>query len=214
VEARRSLNLDSTNEVGTSIQLLDGNFTVRHNLLNYTLVSSGRQIGKNLVLKHEHIFHGIDPRSPLRVADVVKLPIRLCPHQTTSTNKPEEGRYTKSRLPGGLLFHSIVVAAPTSLLAGIPPSSIFDTPARKEVGNLRSWHGIVLEIPHGGRRSIGKRLLGERCPTWDTRSGIMNSSRKPSSIWILRLTMRISKRLEREARNVSCSIMCTYFYMS
>lgn len=111
---------------------------MRHKQLNYTLVSSGRKIGKNLILKHQHIFHGINPRSPLRVADVVNLPVRLCPHQTTSTNKPEEGHYTKSRLPGGLLFHSIVVAAPTSLLAGIPPSSMFDTPAPSEQKQMDS----------------------------------------------------------------------------
>jgi hypothetical protein len=55
-EARNSLNLESEVKIGSPIEILDGNFTVRHERLNYTLISSGRQLGKNLVLKHEHIY--------------------------------------------------------------------------------------------------------------------------------------------------------------
>jgi hypothetical protein len=125
VEARNSLTLDSEDKIGSPIELLDGNFTVRHERLNYTLISSGRQIGKNLVLKHEHIFLGINSPSPLRIADIIALPVRLCPHQTTSTRKPEPNRYTKGKLPSGLLSHSIATAVPPSLRAGMPTPSMF-----------------------------------------------------------------------------------------
>jgi hypothetical protein len=138
VEARKSLTLGSEDNVGSPIELLDGNFTVRYERLNYTLNSSGQQIGKNLVLKHEHIFHGVNLRSPLRVTDIITLPVRLCPHQTTSTQKPQPGRYTKGRLPSGLLTHSISTAAPPSLRAGIPTPSMFNNPAPSETKQMDS----------------------------------------------------------------------------
>lgn len=131
-EARESLTSGSENKVGSPIELLYGSFTVRHERFNYTLKSSGRQVGKNLVVKHEHIFHGVDSRSPLRVADIIALPVRLCPHQTTSTQKPEPNRYTKSRLPSGLLFHSIATAVPASLWSSIPTPSMFSNPSPSE----------------------------------------------------------------------------------
>ena len=137
-EARNSLNLESEVNIGSPIQILDGNFTVRHERLNYTLISSGRQIGKNLVLKHQHIFHGINSRSPLRVADIIALPVRLCPHQTTSTRKPEPNRYTKGKLPSSLLSHSIATAVPPSLRSGMPTPSMFSNPSPSEKKQMDS----------------------------------------------------------------------------
>ncbi|KAG0648568.1 hypothetical protein D0Z07_5391 [Hyphodiscus hymeniophilus] len=125
VEARKSLTTDND---GSPIEVLDGNFTIRYERLNYTLTSSGRQIGRNLILKHEHIFYRENRRSPLRLADIVNLPIRLCPHQTTSTRKPEPNHYTKGRLPSGLLLYSISAAAPPSLRIGIPTTDKFNAP--------------------------------------------------------------------------------------
>jgi len=137
-EARKSLIVESAEKIGPPIELLDGNFTVRHKRLNYTLSSSGRQIEKNLVLKHEHIFRGVNPRSPLGVADILTVPVRLCPHQTTSTQKPEPNRYTKGRLPSGLLSYSIATAAPSSLRTGIPAPSMFSNPAPSEKKQMDS----------------------------------------------------------------------------
>jgi hypothetical protein len=137
-EARNSLNLESEIKIGSPIEILEGNFTVRHERLNYTLTSSGRQMGKNLVLKHEQIFGSINPRSPLRVADIITLPVRLCPHQTTSTQKPEPNRYTKGKLPSGLLSHSIATAVPPSLRAGMPTPSMFSNPSPSEKKHMDS----------------------------------------------------------------------------
>ncbi|CZR63278.1 uncharacterized protein PAC_13175 [Phialocephala subalpina] len=138
VEARKSLALESTDKIGSPIELLDGNFTVRHKRLNYTLISSGRQIRKNLVLKHEHIFHGVDTRSSLRLADITALPVRLCPHQTTSTQKSEPNCFTKGRLPSGLLTHSITTAAPPSLRIGMPAPNMFSSPVSSEKKQMDS----------------------------------------------------------------------------
>lgn len=138
-EASKSLTtLESADKIGAPIELLDGNFTIPHERLNYTLISTGRQIGKNLILKHEHILRGIDPRSPLRVADITSVPVRLCPHQTTSTQKPEPSQYTKGRLPSGLLTHSISTTAPPSLRKDIPSPNMFGTPAPSEKKKMDS----------------------------------------------------------------------------
>jgi hypothetical protein len=129
LEARKSLT-ESTDKVGTPIELLSGNFTIRHDRLTYTLISSGRQIKKNLVIKHQHIFHGEDSRFPLKLADIIALRVRLCPHQTTSTLTPApQARYTNSKLPSGLLTHSIAMAAPKSLRVGLPAPEMFSIPA-------------------------------------------------------------------------------------
>ncbi|TVY39875.1 hypothetical protein LSUB1_G005030 [Lachnellula subtilissima] len=138
MEARKLLTLDSGDKPGPLIELLGGNFTIPRERLTHTMNSSGRQIGKHLVLKHEHVFRGTSPRSPLRVADIIDLKIRLCPHQTTSTQKAEPGRYTKTRLPCGLLCHSIATAAPLSIQAGIPAPSMFCTPTPSEKKQMDS----------------------------------------------------------------------------
>jgi len=135
VEARKSL---STNNDGSSIELLEGKFTVRHQNLDYTLASSGRQIEKNLILKHEHIFVGKETRHPLRLADIMALPIRLCPHQTTSTEKPGYSQYTKGKLPSGLLYHSIVSATPQALRSGLPTPNNFCNPTPSEQRQIDS----------------------------------------------------------------------------
>ncbi|KUJ08946.1 uncharacterized protein LY89DRAFT_558811, partial [Mollisia scopiformis] len=124
-EARENLVLESTDEIGFPMELLSGNYTVQHERLNYTLTSSGRQIGENLILKHQHIFRGIKAQSPLQMKNIMALPVRLCPHQTTSTDKPEPNRYTNGRLPSGLLTHSISREIPSSLRAGLPSPHLF-----------------------------------------------------------------------------------------
>ncbi|RDW66840.1 hypothetical protein BP5796_09589 [Coleophoma crateriformis] len=133
LEARELLITESTDKIGSPIELLDGSFTMQRERLNYTLNSSARQIGKNLVLKHEHIFHASSPQASLPVADILSFPVRLCPHQTTSTQKPEKGRYTTSRVPSGLLTHSIAIVLPPSLRAGISePSRIISLPSSEK----------------------------------------------------------------------------------
>ncbi|TVY34743.1 hypothetical protein LOCC1_G007508 [Lachnellula occidentalis] len=136
--ARKSLTAGSIDEPGPPIELLGGSFTAPWDFLTYTLNSSGRQIGKHLVLKHEHIFHGTDVRFPLWPHTIIDLKLRLCPHATTSIQRPEAGRYTKSRLPSGLLSHSIAAAAPLFLRTGTPASCMFCTPAPSEKKQMDS----------------------------------------------------------------------------
>ena len=59
MEARKSLDAGFADKIGPPIELLAGNFTVQRKKLKYTLISSGRQIRRNLILKHEHIFYGV-----------------------------------------------------------------------------------------------------------------------------------------------------------
>jgi hypothetical protein len=85
-----------------------------------------------LLLKHEHIFRDINPRSPLCAADIINLPVRLCPHQTTSIERLEPNRYTKGRLPSGILSYSIATVVPPSLRGGAPKPSTFSDPIPSE----------------------------------------------------------------------------------
>lgn len=147
VEARKSMLPNDAGKVGSPIELLAGEFTLEREKLIYTLTSSGQQIGKNLVLKHQHVFRGKDPRSPIKAADISALNLHICPHQTTSTQKPEPGRYTKGRLPSRLLTHSIAMAAPPSSRQGMPAPNFFSATISSEqkqmdavaAGTSRFW---------------------------------------------------------------------------
>ncbi|RDW62194.1 hypothetical protein BP6252_11627 [Coleophoma cylindrospora] len=145
LEARESLIPGPTNKIGSPIELLDGSFTMQRERLTYTLNSSGRQVGKNLVLKHEHIFRVANPQSSLPVADILSFPVPLCPHQTTSTKKPEQSRYTTSRIPSGLLTHSIAIALPSALRAGISERSRYISPPSSEKKQMDS---VVSGVNH------------------------------------------------------------------
>lgn len=154
VEARKFLAAKPQNKLGSRIKFLDGTFSVHYKGLKYSLTSSGRQLGRNLILKHEHIFRGLDPQSPLRLADIIALPARICPHQTTSTQPPEPNRYTKGKLPSGLLTHSIVTAAPPTLRVGIPSPNKFRTPSLSERKQMDAV-ATGVKIP----------LICQACPT-------------------------------------------------
>jgi len=128
--ARKSMNSES--RIGDPIVLLAGNFTIPHPKLAYTLRSIGRQIGKNLVLKHQHIFQATNAKSPLKAGDVLALNVQICPHQTTRTAPPGENRYSKGKLPSSLLTHSIASCFPTPLRTNLPPLSKFSVPVASE----------------------------------------------------------------------------------
>ncbi|OTA63153.1 hypothetical protein K449DRAFT_381655 [Hypoxylon sp. EC38] len=134
-EAMASTPPDSS----TPIDDLSGSFKVPHPHLNYTVSSSARRINGNLILRHDYQFSPLSSMTPLKVTDILDLPFRICPHQTTSRDTPPENRYIKTaKLNGPLFTHSIVSAFPTSKRTGVPKTSAFRPPTSLETKQMAS----------------------------------------------------------------------------
>jgi hypothetical protein len=109
-----SKNFASKGHVGPPIDTLSGGFTITKNNLFWSLDSSGWRIDGNLIVKHVHTFRSQTSKR-LSATDLLALPIRLCPHQSTATNTPERSRYIKGRhieQNSRLLTHVITTAFP------------------------------------------------------------------------------------------------------
>ncbi|KAF2094713.1 hypothetical protein NA57DRAFT_25498, partial [Rhizodiscina lignyota] len=133
--------------LGPPIELLAGRFTIQHDRISYTLASSARRVGRNIIINHEHILRATTSKSRLRASDVLSLPLRLCPHQTTATSPPPPSRYTPPlRLNGPLLTHAIVAALPVTSKAGVLESNTFrvPTPLEREQMTAADAGGDVL----------------------------------------------------------------------
>jgi hypothetical protein len=74
---------------GPAIALLSADFTISKPHFTWRLVSSGRRIDGNLVVEHVHTFQPTSQQG-LQATHLLALPIRLCPHQSTTTTKPAE----------------------------------------------------------------------------------------------------------------------------
>jgi hypothetical protein len=120
---------------GPCLDILSGDFTVIYPKLSYRIATSARRIDGNLVLQHKHIFQATSSnRGGLRVVDLVPLPIRLCPHQSTTTSGPKEkSMYIRSiEANSPQLTHAITAAFPTTAQrAGIKTDS-FRKPSPQE----------------------------------------------------------------------------------
>ncbi|KAI1382428.1 hypothetical protein F4677DRAFT_458540 [Hypoxylon crocopeplum] len=135
--------LGSTSPTSNSpIDYLSGSFQVPTPNLIYTLSSSARRVGCNLILRHDYNLSPSSPRTPLKAIDVLSLPLRICPHQTTETGPPPKSRYTTDTNPNSpLCTHSIVSAFPTFHRAGVPQASAFRKPTLLERRMMTSADG-------------------------------------------------------------------------
>lgn len=91
-----SKDFASKGAFGPRIDTLSGNFTMTKNNLYWNLDSSGQRIDGNIIIKHVHSFRS-QRRDSLCAEDLLALPIRLCPHQSTTTATPEPSFYIKGR---------------------------------------------------------------------------------------------------------------------
>jgi hypothetical protein len=135
---------------GPPIPNLAGDYTVEYPKFGYRLESSARRIGDNLVLKHVHTFQSPPTSSsssssrkkpePLCAKDLLELPIRLCPHQSTGTTGPKEkSRHIKSEEKNSpQLTHAIVTAFPPSQRASPDTSSVFAKPSPTELKDMKA----------------------------------------------------------------------------
>lgn len=158
--------------LGPSLDQLGGNFTIQCADVAYTLQSSARRIQGNLIIKHEHSLQTLISKRVLRATDVLSLPLRLCPHQTTSTQHPPHSRHTGSSLPNGpVLTHAIVAAFPAALRTGAPRSSAFRRPtplerdqmAAADAGDDVLWRcrscPTKFQIHHGSDNEGGELVI-------------------------------------------------------
>ncbi|KAI1445267.1 hypothetical protein F5Y02DRAFT_128368 [Annulohypoxylon stygium] len=119
------------------IDYLAGSFQVPHPYLNYTVSSSARRINRNLVLRHDYCF--TSAKQSLKAADILELPFRICPHQTTCTDQSTASRYMRDWISNGPLFtHSIASAFPTAPKAKTAKTSVFRKPTVQEQRQMTS----------------------------------------------------------------------------
>jgi hypothetical protein len=125
------------NEYGPAIETLAGDFTTTKGDLSWRLLSSGQRINGNLVIRYTHMFQ-CTTKKILSAKDLLSLPIRLCPHQSTTTGTPERSRHIKSvELNGPLLTHAIIAAFPTAANSGVDMTA-FKKPAPTEIEQISS----------------------------------------------------------------------------
>ncbi|KAI0008411.1 hypothetical protein F4779DRAFT_450955 [Xylariaceae sp. FL0662B] len=126
--------LSSTSpDSGSPIEYLSGSFEVPHHRLHYTVSTSARWTNGNLILQHDYTFRPFSPKTPLKATDVLDLPFRICPHQSTTTERPPHNRYTPDKRPNGpLLTHSIVAVLPVSQQTGVAKPAAFRKPTSSE----------------------------------------------------------------------------------
>ncbi|CAA9958459.1 hypothetical protein PTMSG1_02017 [Pyrenophora teres f. maculata] len=109
---------------GPQINLLAGDYTVKYPKLelSWQITSKGRRVDGNLIVQHIHTFQTLRDYNNMRgkkslyAADILALPIRLCPHQSTVTTGPRApSRYIKSEEKNSPQFtHAITTAFPTT----------------------------------------------------------------------------------------------------
>jgi len=119
-----------------AIKLLSGEYaTTIHPAFDYDLVSLASWVDNRLVLQHTHLFRP-KSRTPIKLEDILALPVRLCPHNSTTTETTEKARYvgksTTSNAP--LLTHAITTAFPPNQRTGLAKPSAFRnaTPSEQE----------------------------------------------------------------------------------
>ena len=109
---------------GPQIDMLAGDYTVEYPRLglSWQVTSKGRRVDGNLLVQHTHTFETLVNHGNRRgkrglcAADILSLPVRLCPHQSTvATGPPTPSFYIKSKEKNSPQFaHAITSAFPTT----------------------------------------------------------------------------------------------------
>lgn len=113
---------------GSLIETLSGEFTITKRSMSWRLITSAQRIDGNLVLRHVHTIQNTTSGS-LDGSDLLNLPIRLCPHQSTAKQVPERSRYIRGRcseINGRLLSQVITSALPSAAQQKVDLSSLKD----------------------------------------------------------------------------------------
>ncbi|KAK9776274.1 hypothetical protein SCAR479_07180 [Seiridium cardinale] len=114
------------------VEYLCGAYEIPHPNFHYTISTSGRRLNGNLVVQHEYVFQSQSSKTPLKPTDVLNLPLRVCPHQSTTVVAPTEARYAKNKLNSPLFTYSITCAFPVAQRTSVPPRKNFRNPTPLE----------------------------------------------------------------------------------
>jgi hypothetical protein len=118
----------------SAVDLLSGNYlSTKHGMFNYSLSSSASWINNNLILRHIHTLSPKTAQIPLRAADILALPLQLCPHHSTTTKEPPKARHTHHRAQNSpMLTYAISKAFPAAMRDDVPGSNHFRNPTPLE----------------------------------------------------------------------------------
>ncbi|KAF3051729.1 hypothetical protein E8E11_006554 [Didymella keratinophila] len=94
---------------GPLIDAMSGSFTITKGNLTWSLDSTAQRIDGNLLIKHIHTFRS-QTRKSLSVTDLLALPIRLCPHQSTTTTTPKPSHRTRIVEQNGRLLTHVIAS--------------------------------------------------------------------------------------------------------
>ncbi|KAI1817708.1 hypothetical protein GGS20DRAFT_483889 [Poronia punctata] len=117
------------------IKYLAGEYQVSFPRLVWTVSTSARRVDGNLILRHRHVFRTSRSGSRIKTDHLMRLPVRICPHQSTSTERLPKNEYIKTaRRNGPLFFYSIYVALHSKEPGPIkmPENTGFRHPTREE----------------------------------------------------------------------------------
>lgn len=129
-----SKNFSRKQDVGPPVDSLSGSFAVAKGNIAWGMTSSAQRIDGCLVLKHVHSFRS-RTNQQLSPTDLLGLPIRLCPHQSTTTAMPERSHHLKGQRNGRLLTQAITSAF-TSLRKQSIDTDQFKTLTPSEVAQV------------------------------------------------------------------------------
>lgn len=119
---------------GPLIDTLSGDFTIAKRSLSWRLVSSAQRIDGNLILRHVHTLQ-TTAGGNLNGTDLLDLPIRLCPHQSTTRHVPERSHYIRgkcSEINSRFLSQVVKSALPPAAQQKVDLSSLKDlTPSEQ-----------------------------------------------------------------------------------
>ncbi|KAI0889587.1 uncharacterized protein GGS22DRAFT_148661 [Annulohypoxylon maeteangense] len=127
------------------IEYLSGSFRVPHPYLKYTVSSSARRVrGRDrdrtrgsLVIRHDHCISLSSPERPLRPDDILRIPLRICPHHNPPANKlimKNAAEYATLNSP--IFTHSIVSAFPVTQRTKAHKSGVFRKPSAEELERM------------------------------------------------------------------------------
>ncbi|KAI5922641.1 hypothetical protein F4810DRAFT_672092 [Camillea tinctor] len=115
------------------IEYLSGWYQAPNPRFHYSISSSGRYVNRNIIIQRDHIFQPLSAKTSVRVEDILNLPLRICPHQSTTIEEPPESRYlSDNRRNGPLLTWTVITAFPLSKRPRVLKSGGFRDPTALE----------------------------------------------------------------------------------
>ncbi|KAK7926725.1 hypothetical protein PG985_003723 [Apiospora marii] len=146
------------------LDYLAGNYQMSNANLRCTINTTAAWVKGNLILRHKYIFTAATG-SCLDSGDILNLPLRLCPHQSTSRQEPPPSRYLPDKQRNGpLLTKSILPPSSTGLYS---PQE-FRKPTTLEQKQLVSASGDDTFL-----------FKCQKCPTkWRVAHGYLDAEKK------------------------------------